>query len=210
MSATQQLYNRVEFAADFGFGPIQAAFVDFSPKAISFGVPRNIQIYEGTPEEPSDTLAICEFHRVSVHANGRVETHWPVDKRVLPTALEEFDQNKPALCQWDMPSSWSFDLGWGLEYLKYMKPWFAKPKPPSPVHSTCLNVEVDFVTNAVRSDVRICIARHDADLEQLAGVIPLNGQVWCLNGGWPWVLVAMSNIEFPKTDVISTVGRDYR
>ena len=208
MSETQQLYNRVEFTADFGFGSVVAAFVDFSSAAISFGVPQNVQICEGTPEEPSDTLAISEFHRVSVHADGRVETHWPVGNTLLPTALEEFDQDKPALSQWDTPSSWQFDLDWSPEYLKYMKPWFARPKPPT--HQTCLNVEVDFVTDAVRSHVWVCIARHDADLEQLAVAIPLNGQTWCLKGGWPWVLVAMSDVECPQTDVVCNVGRDYR
>ena len=210
MSATQQLFTRVEFTADFGFGPVIAAFVDFSSAAISFSVPKNVQIYEGTPEEPSDTLAISEFHRVSVHADGRVETHWPVGNGVLPTALEEFDQDKPPLSQWDAPSSWQFDLDWSPEYLKAMKPWFARPKPPGPTHPTCLNVEVDFVTDAVRSAVRICIARHDTDLEQLAVAIPLDGQLWCLKGGWPWVFVTMSNIKCPKTEAISTVGRDYR
>lgn len=210
MSTTPELYSRVEFITDVGFGSVIGAFVDFSSAAVSFGVPKNVRIFEGTPEDKSDNHAISEFHRVSVHADGRVETHWPVPISNLPPELEAFDQYRPPLGQWSAPSSWSFDLDWSPEYLKFMKPWFAKPKPSSPTHSSCLKIEVNFDADAVRSNVWICIARPDADVSELAATMPLRGQFWCLTGGWPWVLVAMSNTENPGTEVLSTVGRDYR
>ena len=69
---TSRKYTRVEFTADLGFGPIVAAFVDFSSQGISFGAPPyNFKIYEGTPEDESHTLAISEYQRVTVHADGR-------------------------------------------------------------------------------------------------------------------------------------------
>ena len=56
---TNEMYSRVEITADIGFGPIVATFVDFSSQGISFGAPPyNVQIYEGTPEDRSSTLAI--------------------------------------------------------------------------------------------------------------------------------------------------------
>ena len=52
-------HTRVEFTADIRFGQFVLAFVDFSSQGISFGAPPyNVQIYEGTPEEKLDKLAI--------------------------------------------------------------------------------------------------------------------------------------------------------
>ncbi len=79
---TGAMYKRVEFTADLGSGPIVTVFVDFSSQGISFGVPYNVQIHEGTPEDPSSNLAIIEFQRVTVRTDGRVETHLPTSMPV--------------------------------------------------------------------------------------------------------------------------------
>ena len=204
---TDKIHRRVEFTADIGFGSFVMAFVDFSSQGISFGAPPyNVQIYEGTPEEKSDKLAICGYQRVTVHADGRVETHLPTPIPLLQ--LEEFDQDQPPLAQWGNPWFRRFEFTWASDHIVFSQPWLAKPKPSTT--STCLNVQVEFHPEAVRTVVYVCVVSPETDVKNLAPMIPCDGQIWSLTGGWPWVLVQMSNLKYPGSDQISTVGRDYR
>ena len=200
-------HTRVEFTADIGFGRFVLAFVDFSSQGISFGAPPyNVQIYEGTPEEKLDKLAISNYQRVTVHADGRVETHLPTP--IAPLQLEEFDQDKPPLAQWGKPWSRRFEFMWAPDHIALFKPWLAKPKPST--HLTCRNVQVEFHTQAMSTVVYVCVASPGTDVKDLAPMIPCDGQLWSLTGGWPWVLVQMSNVKSPVSEQLSTVGRDYR
>ena len=196
------MHTRVEFTTDVGFGSIVAAFVDFSPLGISFGVPYHIQVYTGMPEEGG--RLIDEYQRVTVHTNGRVETHL-----LIPSpAIAQFDQIQPRLAEWNEPWSRRFEFIWSQEYLAFIRPWFTNPKPET--HLQCLSVPVEFIPTALSSIVTICIATLESALSKVASVVPLDEQSWQLTGGWPWVVVAMSNIRNPKPEQLSTVGRDYR
>ncbi len=190
-------HRRVEFTADLGSGPIQATFVDFSSDGISFGVPHNIQIYEGTPEDLSPIKAGGEFQRITVHKDGRVETHlWP---GFYPHKLRKFDQHQLPLARWSSLVSWQFELDLDPEYIKHSWPPTARQGD-----STCLSAPVSFKPDAVSSVVQICVTND------LAIVIPGDGHLWRLTGGWPWVVVRMSNVDNPGTVELDTVGRDYR
>ena len=204
---TAQTHRRVEFTADIGFGSFVMAFVDFSSQGISFGAPPyNVQIYDGTPEEKFDKLAISEYQRVTVHSDGRVETHLPT--LVAPPQLDEFDQDKPSLAQWGSPWSRRFEFSWAPDHIAFSRPWLAKPKPST--DSTCLNVQVEFHPQAVSTVMYVCVVSPETDVENLVPMIPCDGQIWSLTGGWPWVLFQMSNVKCPGSDQLSTVGRDYR
>jgi len=203
---TQSPYNRVEFTADFGFGEVVAAFVDFSSIGISFGVPHKVLIREGTPEDPSDKSAIREYERVTVHVDGRMESHWALGP--IPDDLKTFDQNKPPLAKWDKPWSRRFELVWTPEYIEVMQPWFDNPKPAT--HVKCLKVSMSFNLKIQNSVVWLCVAKPESDLNDVATVVPGDGQLWALTGGWPWVLVRMSNVNNPRITNLNTVGRDYR
>ena len=204
---TDEMYSRVEFTADIGFGSIVATFVDFSSQGISFGEPAyNVQIYEGTPEAKSDKLAISEYQRVTVHADGRVETHWSTPG--LPLYLKEMDQAKPPLAQWGKPWFKRFEFPWGPNHIAFSRPWLAKPKAST--HLTCLNVQVEFNPEAVSTVVCVYVVRPGMDVKDLAPKIPCDGQFWFLTGGWPWVIVQMSNVMCPRIDHLSTVGRNYQ
>ena len=202
-----QMHRRVEFTADIGFGSFVMAFVDFSSQGISFGAPPyNVQIYGGTPDKKSDKLAISEYQRVTVHADGRVKTHLPVP--VAPVQLAAFDQDQPPLAQWGNPWSKRFEFIWTPDHIKASCPWLAEPKPITDL--TCLNVQVEFDPEEVSTVIYICVASPETDVETLAPMIPCDGQLWSLTGGWPWVLVQMSNVRSPVSEQLSTVGRDYR
>lgn len=168
--------------------------------------PYNVQIYEGTPEDKSNTLAISEYQRVTVHADGRVEAHWPATN--IPPQLKEFDENTPPLAQWEEPWSRMFELDWSEKTMTVMGPWLAKPKPPS--HPTCLTIPVEFTPGVDSSVVGICIASPQSDVDKLPSLVPMKGQLWCLTGGWPWVIIGMTNVRNPETTLRSDVGRDYR
>lgn len=197
-----QMHTRVEFTTDLGWGPIVAAFVDFSAKSISCGVPYRIRVYTGMPEEGGHLKDV--YQRVTVHADGRVRTHL----LELSPADAQFDQSQPRLAEWNEPWSRRFEFIWSQEYLTLIRPWFTKPKPET--HLQRLSVPVEFIHTALSSIVTICIATPESALGKAASVVPLDEQSWQLTGGWPWVVVAMSNIRHPKPEQLSTVGRDYR
>ena len=199
----QPTHNRVEFTADLGFGDVVVGFVDFSGQGISFGVPHRVLIKEGIPEEPSKDFAIKEYERVTVHTGGRVETHWASGE-----SPKGWDVNMSPLAKWDKPWSRRFELVWTPEYLKFMQRWFDDPKPPTHVRS--LKVPVSFTTEAEESVVCFAVTRPDSDVGLVAQVIPGDGQLWALTGGWPWVLVRMSNVSNTVVTELNTVGRDYR
>ena len=204
---TDEMYSRVEFTADIGFGPIVATFVDFSSQGISFGAPPyNVRIYEGTPEDESNELALSEYQRVTVHADGKVVTHLPTPIP-LPD-LKEMDQRTPPLAQWGNPWCRRFEFTWSPDHIAFVQPWLAKPKPST--HPTCLNVQVEFNPETVSTVVYLCVVGPWTDLNDLALMVPCDGQLWVLTGGWPWVVVQMSNVKCPKIDKLSNVGRDYR
>ena len=203
---TGAMYKRVEFTADLGFGPIIAAFVDFSSQGISFGVPYNVQIHEGTPEDPSPNLAISGFQRVTVHADGRVETHLPTSMPV--PELKELDQHMQPLAHWGDPLCRRFELVWAPNQVAFIQNWLTKPKPST--HSTCKNVDVDFNHDAVSTVVHICVLDPGTNFNNVAPMLSCEVQSWCLTGGWPWVLVQVSNVKCPGTDKLASVGRDYR
>ena len=205
VAIAHQILRRVEFTADFGFGPVQAAFVDFSPKGISFGVPYDVLIHEGTPEDVSPTFAVQERQRVTVHADGSVKIHLP---GVSPD-LKGFDQSQQPLAQWDSLCCWSFTLDWHPDSMQPLQQWPANPKPPT-TPSRCLNIPVSFEPDAFSSVVQICVVNPRLRINDLAVVVPGNGPLWCLTGGWPWVLVRMSNVMDPGVVELNTVGRDYR
>ena len=203
----QPKYSRVEFTADLGHGPKVIAFVDFSSAGISVNAPPlSVQIYIGTPEDKSNTLAISEFSRVTVHANGMVKTHLPIAQ--APPEFGIFDENTPRLAEWEEPWSRRFELDWSEKTMKVIGPWLAKPKPPS--DPKCLTIPVEFTPEAKNSVVGICIASPQSDASKLASLVPLKGQVWCLMGGWPWVIVGMTNAKSLGTNRRRDVGRDYR
>lgn len=202
-----QMYTRVEFTTDIGFGAFVTAFVEFSSQGISFGAPPyNVQINEGTPEDKSQNLATSEYQRVTVHADGRVETHLPTPTP-LPD-LKEIDQGKPPLAQWGDPWCRRFEWTWAPDHILFVQPWLAKPKLS--MHSPCLNVQMEFNPKAVSTVVYVCVVSPGMDVNDLAPMVPSDGQLWFLTGGWPWVLIQMSNVKCPRIDNLSTVGRDYR
>ena len=201
--ASPPQYNRVEFTANFGFGEVIVGFVDFSWQGISFGVPHKVLIKRGTPEEPQKDFAIKEYERVTVHADGRVETHWAVGN-----PPQNWDMNMSPLGKWDDPWSRRFELVWTAEYLKFMQPWFDDPKPSTHVRS--LKVPVCFKAVAQESVVIFAVAQPKSDMELVAQVIPGDGQLWALTGGWPWALVRMSNVSTQAIKELNAVGRDYR
>lgn len=198
-----QNYNRIEFTADFGFGDAVVGFVDFSGQGISLGVPHKVLIREGTLEQASKAFAIREYERVTVHADGRVETHWAAGK-----SPQGWDMITSPLGKWDTPWSRRFEVVWTPEYLKFMQPWFDDPKPPTHIRS--LKVPVSFQAEAEESVVWFAVTRPDSDVKLVAQVIPGDGQLWALTGGWPWILVRMSNVSTPTLTELSTIGRDYR
>ena len=204
--AKRPVHSKVEFTADFGLGQVQAVFVDFSSAGISFGVPRNVRIHHGTAENISSTFAIKVFQRVTIHVDGGVKTHWPVVN--VPPAMQSIDRDQLPLDQWDSPWCRQFDLDWDAESLKYLKKWFAKPNPPG--DSRCLNVPVSFKPNAMNSVVQICVVKPESSISDIPVVVSENDQMWCLTGGWPWVLVVMSNIDNPGVVELSSAGRDYQ
>lgn len=112
-----QNYNRIEFTADLGFGDAVVGFVDFSGQGISLGVPRKVLIREGTQQQAANDFAIREYERVTVHADGRVETHWAVGR-----SPQGWDVNTSPLGKWDTPWSRRFEVVWTPEYLKFMQP----------------------------------------------------------------------------------------
>ena len=65
-------------------------------------------------------------------------------------------------------------------------------------------------TQAMSTVVYVCVASPGTDVKDLAPMIPCDGQLWSLTGGWSWVLVQMSNVKSPVSEQLSTVGRDYR
>ena len=196
------MYTRVEFRTDVGFGPTVAAFVRFDAKGISFGAPYHIQVCTGRPEEGG--RLIHEYQRVTVHVDGRVETHL-----LFPSPdVTQSDQDQPRLSEWDEPWSRHFEFTWSPDDLPFIKTWFTKPKPET--DTTCLGVPVDFVAGALRSIVTICVATPERVASGVVPVVPPEDGVWRLTAGWPWVVVAISNVRDPKTETLSTVGRDYR
>ena len=202
----EQVYTRVELTTDLGFGPFVVAFVDFSHQGISFGVPLNVQIHRGTPDDQSENPDISEYQRVTVHADGKVNIHLPTNAN--PPDLGGLDQDKPPLAQWADPWCMQFELSWAPQYMGPIKPWLAKPKPST--HATCRNVPVEFHPEAINTKVRICVAKPDTCLSDLSLMIPDHGQLWTLTRGWPWVLVHMSNVKRPGIDNLSNVGIDYQ
>ncbi len=200
--ATRPKYRRVEFTVDFGDGPVQAAFVDFSSQGISFGVPHNIQIYGGTPEDPSPIKPKGEYQRTTVHVDGKVVTHlWP---GFNPPQLQDFNTDQAPLAQWSSPASWRFDLDLNPEYRESL--WFADARQGD---STCLSIPVSFVSDATGSVVQVCLVNPQSPSD-LSEVFPGEGQLWGLTGGRPWVLVRMSNVDNPGIVQLSSVGRNYR
>lgn len=204
---TDQIYTRVEFTADIGFDPFVTAFVDFSSQGISFGAPPyNVQIKEGAPEDESNELALSEYQRVTVHADGKVVTHLPTPVP-LPD-LKGMDQSKTPLAQWGNPWCMRFEFIWSPDHIGFVQPWLAKPK--TSVHQTCLNLPVEFSPEAVSTVVYVCVVTPGTDVNELSLMVPGGGQLWVLTGGWPWVVVQMSNVKCPKVDNVSNAGRDYR
>ena len=204
---TNRMYTRIEFTTDIGFGTFVIAFVDFSSQGISFGAPPyNVQIREGTPEDKSDELVLREYERVTVHADGKVVTHLPT-LTPIPD-LKEMDQNKSPLAQWGDPWSRRFEFTWAGDHISFVQPWLAKPKPST--HPTCLNVKVEFSPEAVSTVAYVCVVSPVTDVDDLPLMVPSGGQWWVLTGGWPWVVVQMANVNCPKIDKLSNVGRDYR
>ena len=127
---------------------------------------------------------------------------------VPPLYLKEMDQAKPPLAQWRNPWCRRFEFTWAPNHIAFLQPWLAKPKPST--HSTCLNVQVEFNPEALGTVVYVCVVSPGMDVKDLAPMIPCDGQVWFLTGGWPWVLVQMSNVKCPRIDQLSTVGRNYQ
>ena len=202
----EQVYTRVEFTTDLGFGSFIVAFVDFSHQAISFGAPINVKIRHGTPDKQSAGPAISQYQRVSVHADGKVAIHLPTNPN--PHDLGGLDQDKPPLAKWANPWCMRFEWSWAPQYLGPIKPWLAKPKPTT--NATCRNVPVEFLAEATNTVVLICVVRPDMCLSDLSLMIPDYAQMWTLTHGWPWVLVNMSNVKCPGVDNHTNIGRNYK
>ena len=169
-------------------------------------MPYNVQIHKGTPADPSPSFAISEYQRVTVHTNGRVETH--LQTPIPVPELKDFDQDMPPLAQWGAPLCRRFELVWSPDHVAFTQAWLTKPKPST--HSTCKKVGVEFNHDAGSTVVHICVLNPGMDVNDVAPAIACDVQSWFLTGGWQWVLVQMSNLKCPGTDQLATVGRNHK
>ena len=100
------------------------------------------------------------------------------------------------------------ELSWTSDYIRFTKHYYTNPKPAS--HRTCLRVPIMFDERASGSVIFFVVVKPTDDAKQVQQIAPFQGQVYVLNGGWPWVLVSMSNIKMPQVVELTSVGRDYR
>lgn len=207
MSPSSVLYSRVEFVSDLGFGERVVAFVEFNSQGISFGIPQHVRLTEGAPNDTVQGKTVIDvYERITVHRDGKIVTHWPLARgQNLPTP---WDGKWAPLKSWSEPWSMREELIWDDTYIAFTKDYSTKPKPPS--HKTCLKTLVSFADQQHSSVVRFAVVKPTDDMEQVEQVIPLEGQVWVLNGGWPWVLVTMSGTRDSGVRQLSQVGKDYR
>ena len=207
MSLSVSLYSRVEFVSDLGFGERVIAFVEFNSQGINFGIPQHVRITDGTPEDATQGKTVIDIYgRITVHRDGKIVTHWPL--AAGQNLIAPWDGKRALLKSWSEPWSMREELIWDDAYLAFTKGYFTEPKPPS--HKTCLKIAVKFKNKRRGSVIRFAIVKPEDDMKQVAQVIPIDGQVWVLNGGWPWVLVAMSDTKKPGMSQLSQVGKDYR
>ena len=78
MSSAPNIYSRVEFVSDLGFGERVIAFVEYNSMGISFGIPQHIQINEGTKEDAVQEKPVIDvYQRITIHRDGKIVTHLP-------------------------------------------------------------------------------------------------------------------------------------
>ncbi len=101
-----------------------------------------------------------------------------------------------------------FELVWDPNKVAFIQNWLAKPKPST--HSTCKKVGVDFNHDAVSTVVQICVLDPGMNFNCVAPELSCEVQSWFLTGGWPRVLIQVSNVKCPGTDKLASVGRVFR
>lgn len=207
MTSFSGAYSRVEFTSDFGFGERVVAFVEFNSQGISFGIPQHLRLTEGALDDTVQDKAVIDvYERITVHRDGKIVTHWPLARgQNLPTP---WDRKQSPLKSWSEPWSMREELIWEDIYIAVTKDYFTEPKPPS--HKTCLKIPVEFEDQRHGSIIRFAVVKPTDDMKQVEQIIPFEGQVWVLNGGWPWVLVTMSDTKDSGVTQLSQVGKDYR
>lgn len=207
MASFSGVYSRVEFTSDLSFGERVVAFVEFNSQGISFGIPQHVRLTEGAPNDTVQGKTLTDvYERITVHRDGKIVTHWPLAPG--QNFFTPWDGKRAPLKSWSEPWSMREELIWDDEYLTFTKGYFTEPKPSS--HKTCLKIPVSFTYQQHGSVVRFAVVKPTDDMKQVEQVIPLEGQVWVLNGGWPWVLVTMSGTSNSGVTQLSQVGKDYR
>lgn len=207
MSSAPHIYSRVEFVADLGFGERVIAFVEYNSTGISFGIPQHILINKSTKEDAVQGKPVIDvYERITIHRDGKIVTHLPLAPgQNVPIP---WDGIYSPLQSWKEPWSMREELVWDDAYLGFAKNYLTTPKPST--HSTCLKVPVVFTVGRKSSIVRFAVVQPSDSMEQICQVIPLEGQVWVVNGGWPWAVVTMSGTRNPGLTQLMQVGRDYR
>ena len=206
MTSVLASYSRVEFVSNLGFGERVIAFVEFNSQGISFGIPQHVCITDGIPEDATQGKTVIDiYRRITVHRDGKIVTHWPLAAGNL---IAPWDGKRAPLKLWSEPWSMREELIWDDAYLAFTKGYFTEPKPPS--HKTCLKIPVTFKNKQQGSIIRFAVVKPTDNMKQVEQVIRIEGEVWVLNGGWPWVLVAMSDTNNPGISQLRQVGRDYR
>ncbi len=207
MSSAPSVYSRVEFVANLGFGERVIVFVEYNSMGISFGIPQHIQINEGTKEDIVQGKPVIDaYERITIHRDGKIVTHLPLAAgQNVPVP---WNGVRSPLQSWKEPWSMREELIWNDDYLGFVRNYLTNPKPPT--HGTCLKVPVVFTGGRKSSIVRFAVVKPSDDMEQVRQVIPLEGQVWVVDGGWPWVIVTMSDTGNPGLTQLTQVGKDYR
>lgn len=202
----QPKYNRVEIIADLGFGDRVVLFADFSVKGISLGIPYHIRILKGTPEEPQSESVIDETQRTTTHADGRVKTHWPIPSG--ESLKGPWETSRPALKSWASWVSQSEELVWSNGYKTLLESYLVRPKRKETSPRT-LQIFTRFTPGSTSSAATYTILKP-SDLPTFMLQVPLEVQAWQITGGWPWVILTLSNVENPMRSCITEAGRAYR
>jgi hypothetical protein len=199
----QPKYNRVEIVADLGFGNRVVLFADFSSKGISAGILRHVKIMKGSPEEPIEKPAIDETQRTTVHANGSVVTHWPLPSGKVFKAPWEI--RRLPLRSWGSPVTQKEELYWSSEHRLFLQKYLVPPKT-SP---RTLSIVARFKPGFQESVATYTVVKPSGLAAFMSG-IPDEVQAWSIIGGWPYVVLTLSNTVNLGRRVIADAGRDYR
>lgn len=204
--AKQPKYNRVEIAADLGFGERVILFADFSAKGISSGVPRHVKIQGGVPDNPGVETVIDETQRTTTHARGNVVTHWPTS--LGRDFRAPWEMNREELKSWSGCVTQKEELNWNEPYKTMLREQLVRPKRQQNSPTT-LQQPVTFREGSEESPATHTIVQPSR-LSAFMATVPPEVHAWQIIGGWPYVVLTLSNVESPKHETITDAGRDYR